>query len=106
MTKPTKRGLELDVTVPRAWCDARGLRSGNGEYKTAADHIFSAVHEVMAHEGVTGDGGRTVDVQIIGGGGPPTLHIRLQGRAVPKAIHDTIVATFERAMAQFQEIKK
>ena len=98
-----KTGLELVVTVTRAWCDERGLRSIGGEYKTAADHIMSAVHEVMAYEKINGEGGRSVDVLIIGGVGAPTIDIKLQGRAVPKAVREVIVGAFKRAMDQFQK---
>lgn len=97
-----KGGLAIVATGTRTWCDERGLRSEDGTYDAAAEHLMSAVHEVLAHEGITSSDGRSVDVQVLGGGGEPVMVVKLHGKAVPRAIHDVIKKAFDSAMAQFQ----
>lgn len=98
-----KGGLAIVATVTRTWCDERGLRSDDTAYTHAADHILSAIHEVMAHEGLSSSDGRSVDVTVIGGGGEPTMTVTLHGKAVPGAVHSVIKKAFERALAQFEK---
>lgn len=74
------QGFMWTITVPRAWCDERGLKN----YTDAAERIQECAYEELEEAFIGEDVGKLdVTVNVVGDGVSPTHEPRYVDRALP-----------------------